>query len=118
MHWADDPVYRQRRVDHGTDRRRLPGQSAVEDAFKSMKDPHFLSWSPMFHWTDQKIRVHAFYCVLALTLCSLLRRELHALGIDLSIPAVLETLPNIHEVALVYPGRGRRKDPLVLSERN
>lgn len=94
------------------------GQSAVEDAFKRMKDPHFLSWSPMFHWTDQKIRVHAFYCVLALTICSLLRRELHGLGIELSIPAVLEMLSNIHEVALVYPGRGRRKNPLVLSERN
>jgi hypothetical protein len=27
-----------------------------------MKNPHFLGWSPMFHWTDSKIRVHAFYC--------------------------------------------------------
>ncbi|MCL5677510.1 MAG: hypothetical protein M1602_06605, partial [Firmicutes bacterium] len=80
--------------------------------------PHFLRWSPMFHWTDPKIRVHAFYCVLALTLCSLLRRELHLAGIDLSIPTLLETLSDIHEVALVYTGRGRRKNPLVLSERS
>jgi hypothetical protein len=36
-----------------------------------MKNPHFLGWSPMFHWTDSKIRVHAFYCVSALTLTSL-----------------------------------------------
>src|SRR6266550_2425282 len=47
-------------------------QSQVEDAFADMKDPHFLSWEPMFHWTDSKIRIHAFYCVLALILGSLL----------------------------------------------
>jgi len=33
-----------------------------------MKNPHFLSWFPMFHWTDPMIRVHAFDCVLALLL--------------------------------------------------
>ncbi len=31
-----------------------------------LKDPKVVSFSPMFHWTDHKIRVHAFYCVLAL----------------------------------------------------
>jgi hypothetical protein len=40
-----------------------------------MKNPHFLGWSSLFHWTDSKIQVHAFYCVLAL-LTSLLQREL------------------------------------------
>jgi hypothetical protein len=32
-------------------------------------------------WTDQKLRVHAFYCVLALTILSLLRRKLAQKGI-------------------------------------
>ncbi len=27
-----------------------------------------ISFSPMFHWTDDKIRVHVFYCVDALGL--------------------------------------------------
>ena len=40
-------------------------QHHIESAFRDMKNPHFLGWSPMFHWTDSKIRVHAFYCVLA-----------------------------------------------------
>ena len=34
-------------------------QYHIEDAFKQMKNPHFLGWSPMFHWTDSKIQVHA-----------------------------------------------------------
>src|SRR6266566_2332055 len=52
-------------------------QHNIESAFRDMKNPHFLGWTPMFHWTDSKIRVHAFYCVLALTLTSLLQRTLH-----------------------------------------
>ena len=49
-----------------------------------MKDPHFLSWEPMFHWTDSKIRVQAFYCVLALILGSLLQRRAAQNGLSLS----------------------------------
>jgi transposase len=60
-------------------------QYHIEDAFKQMKDPHFLGWSPMFHWTDTKIQVHAFYCVLALLLTSLLQRDLAQKGERLSI---------------------------------
>jgi len=87
-------------------------QSHVEDAFKQMKHPHFLGWSPMFHWTDSKIRVHAFYCVLALLLTSLLERELAREGLELSIPRMLEELGGIRETLVVYPRRrGQRKHP-------
>ena len=30
-------------------------QHHIESAFRDMKNPCFLSWSPMFHWTDSKI---------------------------------------------------------------
>jgi transposase len=89
------------------------GQAAVEDAFRTMKDPQFVSWAPMFHWTDDKIRVHAFYCVLALMLASLLHREVHKAGIQLSIPRLLEELTAIREVAIVYPPIGSRRPPTI-----
>lgn len=79
-------------------------QSHVEAAFRRMKDPHFLTFRPTFHWTDQKLRVHAFYCVTALTIVSLLRRKLDQAGISLSAAMVMNKLADIHEVALVYPG--------------
>jgi hypothetical protein len=41
------------------------GQSRVEAAFRDLKDPGMLSARPQFHWTDQKLRVHAFMCVTA-----------------------------------------------------
>jgi hypothetical protein len=29
---------------------------------------HWLGWGPMHHWTDRKIRIHAFYCMLGISL--------------------------------------------------
>ncbi len=89
------------------------GQHHIEEAFKRMKNPHFVSWRPLYHWTDQKIRVHAFYCVLGLLLSSLLRRTLAQKGIDLSIMRILSTLSKIKEVALIYAGPGSRTLPVI-----
>ena len=86
-------------------------QSQVEDAFADMKDPHFLSWEPMFHWTDSKIRVHAFYCVLALTLASLLQRRAAQKGISLSVQALMKALNGIQEVINIYPATGKAGSP-------
>jgi len=85
------------------------GQYKIEDAFKQMKDPHFVSWHPMFHWTDQKIRVHAFYCVLALMLVSLLQRELARKNISISVDAMLESLSGIKAILLLYPDRDSKR---------
>jgi len=103
------------------------GQYKIEDAFRQMKDPHWVTFSPMFHWTDQKIRVHAFYCVLALTLAALLERKLAGAGIRLSIDRALASLSNIKEMLVLYPNKdpktgkvrgGRPRVERVLSKRN
>ena len=86
-------------------------QYHIENAFRQMKDPHFLGWTPMFHWTDSKIRVHAFICVLALLLSSLLQRTLHQEGVALSIPGLFEILGDIQEAAVIYPRRPGQRHP-------
>src|SRR5216684_1205790 len=87
-------------------------QYHIENAFRQMKNPHFLGWSPMFHWTDSKIQVHAFYCVLALLLTSLLQRELARQGESLSINRMLEELAGVRETLVIYPRRqGQREYP-------
>ncbi len=40
-------------------------QESVEGDFRQMKDPKVVSFSPMLHFTESKIRVHVLYCVLA-----------------------------------------------------
>ena len=97
-------------------------QYHVENAFKQMKDPHWVSFSPAFHWTDQKLRVHTFYCVFALTLSSLLQRKTAQSGIHLSINALLQQLSDITEIINLYPpeqkkAKGRYRAQYVLSER-
>jgi transposase len=55
------------------------GQSKAEAAFRDLKDPGMLATRPQFHWTDQKLHVHAFMCVTGYLLVRLLwwraRRE-------------------------------------------
>lgn len=77
------------------------GQYQIEKAFKQMKDPYFVCWYPQFHWTDQKIRVHAFYCVLALTLSSLLNRELRLKGINVTIREMFNQLRELKETLII-----------------
>jgi len=40
------------------------GQQRIEQVFRGIKDGDWLAWGPMYHWTDSKIRVHAFYCMV------------------------------------------------------
>ena len=90
--------------------------SSIEDAFKEMKHPHCLGWQPMFHWTDDKIRVHALYCVLALTLTALVRRRLAHQGITLSSPALISQLSAVEQVAHIYPEDSGIQSHLTFSE--
>jgi transposase len=92
-------------------------QADVEAGFRQLKDPKVVSFSPMFHWTDQKIRVHVFYCVLALAVAHLLRRQAAQAGIVMSVRELLATLAGIQETVLLYQGaRGRPRARHVLTE--
>lgn len=91
--------------------------SEIEEIFKHMKNIQFLHWQPAYHWTDQKLRVHGFYCVMALLLSTLCRKIIVQAGIDLSLPALLHELCAIREVALIYPAGAlaHRKNQVTLS---
>lgn len=90
--WPDADIVRGYRAQHH-----------IESAFRQMKDPHCIALRPQRHWTDNNVRVHVFSCVLALMLVSLLRRNLHAKGIDLSIPRIMELLGGIKEATMLFP---------------
>jgi transposase len=78
------------------------GQHHVEQAFRDMKDPCFIRLSPAFHRTDSMIRVHAFHCVLALTLLSLLHRQVVTAGVSVSQRLILQELRRIKEITNYY----------------
>jgi transposase len=93
-------------------------QSEVEAGFRQLKDPHVVSFSPMHHHTDSKIRVHVFYCVLALTIAHLMRREAQQAGLHLSVRELLNQLAGIEETVLLYHdgGKGRPRARRMLTE--
>ena len=93
-------------------------QSEVESGFRQMKDPHVVSFGPMHHWTDSKIRVHVFYCVLALTIAHLMRRQAEQAGLHLSVRELLGTLAGIEETVLLYHdgGKGRPRARRMLTD--
>jgi transposase len=83
-------------------------QSEAEFSFRQLKDPHVVSFSPMFHWTEHNIRVHMFTCVLALQAAHLMRRKAAQAGLRLSVRELLGQLAAIGETVLVYPSTGGR----------
>ena len=92
-------------------------QEVVEGDFRQMKDPKVVSFSPMFHWTESKIRVHILYCVLALMVAKLMTREADRAGMHMSARELLGQLSGIEETLLLYQGeRGRPRARRMLTE--
>ena len=92
-------------------------QSEAEFSFRQLKDPHVVSFSPMFHWTEHNIRVHTFTCVLALQIAHLMRLKTHRGGLDLSVRELLAELAGIGETVLLYQaGRGRPRARRMLTD--
>jgi transposase len=94
-------------------------QPDVESSFRQLKDPHLVSFSPTHHWTEQKIKVHAFYCILALQIAHLMRRRAHHAGLDLSVRGLLTALAGIQETVLLYQAdRGRPRARRILTDKS
>ena len=93
-------------------------QSDAEFGFRQLKDPHVVSFSPMHHWTDSKIRVHVFYCVLALAVAHLMRRHAQQGGLHLSVRELLDQLAGIEETVLLYHegSKGRPRVQRILTD--
>ena len=56
---------------------------------------------PLYHWTDSKIRVHLFVCVVALTYLTLLCQRLAAAGINMTPSEAMEELRELRTAIYV-----------------
>ncbi len=83
-------------------------QYIIEDVFKQMKDRRTGTWCPMFHWTDQMIRVHGLYCSLSLLMRSLILKRIQEAEISMSMNKLHGKLSGIREVLNVFP-KGKKK---------
>ena len=87
------------------------GQSEAELVFRQTKNPEFLALRPQYHWTDQKIEVHSFCCVVGYLLASLIRRHARGMGYEQDMPGLLGMLNGVRMVLRTEcsgrPGRPR-----------
>lgn len=84
------------------------GQQKIERVFRGLKRGSWLNWNPMYHWTDSKIRVHAFYCMLGVSMLQCLYRESAKFWKDLSMEKLLEELSGIMQFEILYPTQGAK----------
>src|SRR5229473_333924 len=82
------------------------GQQEIERVFRGLKDGDWLGWGPMFHWTDRKIRIHAFYCMLGISLLQHLHKLAQSAWNGISTEQLLEELRQIQQFVLLYPPQG------------
>lgn len=87
------------------------GQSTVEGAFKNIKNPYHLAVTPGFHWTDHKIRIHYFSCVLGYLLSALIWQEARQAGFTGTLDSLLDSLNRVRlSQRIEYSGkRGKPK---------
>jgi transposase len=81
-------------------------QQELEQVFRGLKEGDWLNWQPLHHWTDSKIRVHAFYCLLGLSLLHYVLRQAQAFWPQLTVERLQEELEQIQQFVLLYPALG------------
>jgi transposase len=84
------------------------GQQEIEKVFRGLKDGDWLGWGPMYHWTDRKIRIHAFYCMLGISLLQHLHKQAQSAWNGISTEQLLEELRQIQQFVLLYPPQGEK----------
>ena len=77
------------------------GQAQVEAVFAHLKDPLHVMLRPQFHWTDQKLQIHVFMCVVAYLLTRLLHLRAQRAGYDHSQETLLDRLAQIRKTTVI-----------------
>jgi transposase len=79
------------------------GQSEVEEAFRQLKDDEHMAVRPQYHWTDQKICVHTFCCLLALLLGRFIEFRARQLHYTPGLSGLLDLLATVRLAMVLRP---------------
>jgi len=86
-------------------------QQHVEQVFRGLKDGDWLGWGPMYCWTDHKIRVHAFYCMLGVSLLNYVHTHAKRVCPQITVEQMKAELAGIYDFVLLYPPQGDKGPP-------
>ena len=79
------------------------GQHHVEAVFRQCKDSEHLAIRPQHHWTDHKIHVHTFICLLALLLGRVVETEARKLRRTEGLSGLLDLLGAVRLAMVLRP---------------
>jgi transposase len=91
------------------------GQSNIERVFKHLKNPYHNAVHPQYHWTDQKIKVHTFICLIGLLLSQVLWKKARDLGYNYSIERLIDMLSDVR-MAEIFSITGFKGKPAKFSQ--
>lgn len=77
------------------------GQARVERAFRDLKDPWVGAFRPQFHWTDQKLVVHALTAFIGLVLGRVLLRRAQQHGFRGTLRGLVQKLSEVRTCAVI-----------------
>lgn len=80
-------------------------RNQIEETFKLEKAPKGIPFRPQHCWTDSKIRVYAFVCVLALLIWRLMLYKLRRADLPMSDQVLRMELAGIQQIILAYPDK-------------
>jgi transposase len=77
------------------------GQSNIERVFKHLKNPYHNAVYPQFHWTDQKIKVHTFICLIGLLLSQVIWKKARDAGYSMAVETLIDRLTEVRKAEIV-----------------
>jgi transposase len=90
-------------------KRYLAETGANGKAHGTTDNPFQAALMPLYHWTDSKIRVHMFVCLVALTYQALLCQRLKAAGLKIPPLEVMEELRSLRTAIYSSDDEGKLK---------
>jgi hypothetical protein len=82
------------------------GQQQIDRVFRGLKEGDGLNGQPLYHGTDSTIRVHAFYCLLGLSLWPYVHRQAQSFWPSITLEELQKELEQIQQFVLLYPAQG------------
>lgn len=77
-------------------------KNKIETDFQLLKDNSIISFEPIRHWTDSKIRAFSFCCVTSMTLIRVMEWMAEQNGYKMSPKVLKDELSDLKEVVMIY----------------
>lgn len=89
------------------------GQARAERSFRDLKDPWVCAFRPQYHWTDQKLLVHAFMALVSLLLVRVLLHRARKAGFTGTQRTLIQQLSAVRTATLVRRAEGRGRPRVI-----